>query len=142
MTSAGNGNPAQGTAARFGGIEAMFDLMEKSEKSHIWLEAHQQELTERYPDRWIAADQNGLIATASTQAELIENIKEKGINVKTTAMSLLETEPPEMIFRSAASPQPAAELTLPARQSSEYSTAIGENPRPRRKAKRPAAIRE
>lgn len=116
MTFAGNGNPAQGTAARFGGIEAMFDLMEKSEKSHMWLEAHQKELTEKYPDRWAAADQNGLIATASTQAELIDDIKNKGIDIKTTAMRLLETEPPEMIFRSAASPRPAADRTLPARQ--------------------------
>ena len=116
MTSAGNGKPGQDTAVKLGGAAAMFDLMEKSEKSHIWLEAHQQELTERYPDRWAAADQNGLIATASTQAELIENIKEKGINVKTTAMRLLETEPPEMIFRSAASPRPEAAPTLPARQ--------------------------
>ena len=116
MTSAGNGKPDQGTAAKLGGAAAMFDLMEKSEKSHMWLEAHQKELTERYPDRWAAADQNGLIATASTQAELIENIKEKGINVKTTAMRLLETEPPEMIFRSAASPRPEAAPTLPARQ--------------------------
>ena len=93
----------------------MFDLMEQSEKSHIWLDAHQQELTEKYPDRWAAVDQNGLIATASTQAELIENIKEKGINVKTTAMRLLETEPPEMIFRFEASTRPSADRTLPAR---------------------------
>ena len=116
MNSDGNGKPDRGTAAKLGGAAAMFELMEQSEKSHIWLEAHQQELTERYPDRWVAVDQNGLIATASTQAELIENIKEKGINVKTTAMRLLETEPPEMIFRSAASPRPSADRTLPARQ--------------------------
>lgn len=116
MTSAGNGKPGQGTAAKLGGAAAMFELMDKSEKSHIWLEAHQKELTERYPDRWAAADQNGLIATASTQAELINDIKNKGIDIKTTAMSLLETEPPEMIFRSAASPRPSADRTLPARQ--------------------------
>ena len=116
MTFAGNGNPAQGTAARFDGIEAMFDLMEQSEKSHMWLEAHQQELTEKYPDRWAAADQNGLIATASTQTELINDIKNKGIDIKTTAMRLLETEPPEMIFRFEASTRPEAAPTLPARQ--------------------------
>lgn len=98
MTAAGNQTSAQGTAAQFGGIEAMFDIMEKSKRSHEWLEAHEKELVEQYPDRWVAVDQNGLIATASTQIELIENIKEKGINVKTTAMRLMETEPTEMIF--------------------------------------------
>lgn len=116
MTAAGNGKPGQGTAAKLGGAAAMFDLMEKSEKSHIWLEAHQQELTERYPDRWVAVDQIGLIATASTQTELINDIKNKGIDIKTTAMRLLETEPPETIFRFAASTRPKAAPTLPARQ--------------------------
>lgn len=116
MTSAGNGNPAQGTAARFGGLAAMFDLMEKSKRSHEWLEAHQKELVEQYPDRWVAVDQNGLIATASTQIELIENIKKEGIDIKTTAMRLMETEPTDLIFRSAASARPAADRTLPARQ--------------------------
>ena len=98
MTAIGNKTSAQSTAAHFGGIEAMFDLMEKSKRSHEWLEVHEKELVEQYPDRWVAVDQNGLIATASTQIELIEKIKKEGINVKTTAMRLMETEPTEMIF--------------------------------------------
>ena len=98
MTATGNKTSAQSTAAHFGGIEAMFDIMEKSKRSHEWLEVHEKELVEQYPDRWVAVDQNGLIATASTQIELIENIKKEGINVKTTAMRLMETEPLEMIF--------------------------------------------
>lgn len=73
-------------------------MLSRSQAAHRWLDAHYEELAQRYPDQWAGADENGLAATAPSLTELIEALKNQGTDLKTAAICLLETDPPILIL--------------------------------------------
>ena len=92
MSITGISQTTQETADLLRNPEFVISLIEKSKESHRWLDRHRAELAEKYPDQWAAADENGLAATASTRAELIETLKSQGTDLKTSAICRLETK--------------------------------------------------
>jgi len=98
MSTTGSIQTTQETADILRNPEYVISLIEKSKASHRWLDRHRAELAGRYPDLWVGADENGLAATASTRADLIETLKSQGTDLKTSAICRMETKPPILIL--------------------------------------------
>lgn len=98
MSTTGSSQTTPKSADILRNPEYAISLIEKSKASHRWLDRHRAELVEKYPNQWAGADENGLAATASTRAELIETLKNQGTDLKTAAIGRLETKPPILML--------------------------------------------
>ena len=75
-----------------GGIEGVMRLLEQGDKDNAFLESHQQEWKEQYPDKWIAVYQEELVAIAATTADLYRKLEERNIPRNETKVRFLNTK--------------------------------------------------
>ena len=98
MTTTGTPQTSEGIEKLLNDPSFVSGMLSRSKAAHQWLDAHHEELAQRYPDQWAGADENGLAATAPSLTELIEALKNQGNDLKTAAICLLETDPPILIL--------------------------------------------
>ena len=66
-------------------------------KDRLFLEAHQAELLERYPDMFVAVYQEQLVGAAATADELVEQLKANDVPSSKTYWRFLASEPLDLV---------------------------------------------
>ena len=67
------------------------------EKDRLFLEAHQSEWLEQYPDMFVAVYQEHLVGVAATADELAEQLRENGVPVGRSYWRFLSSEPMDLV---------------------------------------------
>ena len=78
-------------AAPYGGIDAMNYRMAQHKKAFARLNQDWELLLAQYPDRWVAVGPDGVLATASSQQELLAGIRAREENVGEFVTEYLNT---------------------------------------------------
>ena len=84
-----------------GGVEIDEDLLREIyrqiRKDRLFLETHQSEWLDLYPDMFVAVYQEKLVGVASDSAKLAEYLKDKGVPVSRTYWRFLASEPMDLV---------------------------------------------
>ncbi len=81
-----------------GGREAVLEMFEKHRAISADFWSRYYALLEQYPDQWIAWGENGFIATADSQLELIAKLEHKGLTPNDVVLEFLDTDPKVLIL--------------------------------------------
>ena len=85
-------------AAPYGGVEALNAKMDRFRKAVERLHQELPELTEQYPDQWVAMGEDGLLATAFTHEELLADLRARGIGKDGWCTKFLDTSKASMVL--------------------------------------------
>ena len=81
-----------------GGVDALLQLFaDRKELTNRWLEAY-PDMLEQYPDQWVAWGQQGVIAVAPSQRELLEMDEVKTHDSNRLFIEFLDTNPEVLIL--------------------------------------------
>ena len=76
-----------------GGREAILEMFEKHGAISGDFRNRYDALLKQYPDQWIAWGENGFIATADSQLQLIAKLEQKGLTSNDAILEFLDTDP-------------------------------------------------
>ena len=85
-------------AAPFGGPAALRAKLARGHRASERLRQEWRTLLARYPDQWVAIDENGLAAAADTHDALLALLKDRGIPAGDVATKFLNTKPGTLIL--------------------------------------------
>ena len=68
------------------------------ERQFSALDARTAELTQRYPDQFVAITTDGTVVATDTMAEMIDALDKKGIDSRTAAVKFMSAKPYRMIL--------------------------------------------
>ena len=85
-------------AAPYGGLEALNALMDRFTKAMQRLHRELPELTEQYPDQWVAMGVDGLLATAFTHEALLADLRARGVGNGSRCIKFLDTSRVSMVL--------------------------------------------
>ena len=77
---------------------AIHQRMAQFSRAHQRLLTDKADLTTRYPNRWVAVGEDGIIDTAPTANELAEQIHAAGVPTYAMVSEFLTTEPKALII--------------------------------------------
>ena len=78
---------------KMGGAEYVSGLMRNMDEVHKRLYKVRSSLKEQYPNKWIAWGEEGVVAVADTQKELLAIIHPMGLGTWDVVTDYLDTEP-------------------------------------------------
>ena len=78
---------------KMGGAEYVSGLMRNMDKIQIRLDKERSSLKEQYPDKWIAWGEEGVVAVADSQKELLEILDPMGLGSWDVVTDYLDTDP-------------------------------------------------
>lgn len=84
-------------AEQFGGVAALNERMERSERAFRRLYREMDALFEQYPDQWVAMDEDGLVAVADSHDNLLKALAAQGRYAGDLATKHLDTQPDEWL---------------------------------------------
>ena len=82
-------------AEQFGGVAALNERMDRSERAFRRMYRELDTLLEQYPDQWVAMDEDGLVAVADSHDNLLKTLADKGRYASDLATKHLNTQPDE-----------------------------------------------
>ena len=83
---------------KMGGAEYVIGLMRHMEDVRKRMDKARPSLLEKYPDKWIAWGEDGVVAVADTHEELLAIIHPMGLGTWDVETDYLDTEPKVYIF--------------------------------------------
>ena len=78
--------------------EPVSDEMRQYIKRTLFLRDHRSELTNKYPDQWVALSANGTLIAASSIKGVLSKVEEKGLRKRGLAVKLMATTPRRLIL--------------------------------------------
>ena len=76
-----------------GGVEYVIGLMRSIKGMHKRMDDARPSLLEKYPDKWIAWGENGVVAVADTHEELLAITHPMGLGTWDVVTDYLDTDP-------------------------------------------------
>ncbi len=77
---------------RAGGIAVIRAQMDEFHKLNLRVVAEYPQLRDKYPDQWICMGKNGVLATGYSQEEVMETVRQKGINMSEVVFEYISPE--------------------------------------------------
>ena len=74
------------------------DEMRQYVKRTLFLRDHRSELTNKYPDQWVALSANGTLIAASSIKGVLSKVEEKGLRKRGLAVKLMATTPRRLVL--------------------------------------------
>ncbi len=81
-----------------GGVRELAAGMREYREIVSRLRAERAALTERYPDKWIAMDRDGVIVVGDSMDEVLDEVESRGLCGGDVAVEFLDTTPPLLIL--------------------------------------------
>ena len=85
-------------AEQFGGMAAMNERSLRGHRAFQRLYGELDTLYEQYPDHWVAMDEDGLVAVADSQDNLLQALADQGQSAAYLATEYLDTQPDLLIL--------------------------------------------
>jgi hypothetical protein len=74
-------------------LERLGRTMEEFRADWEYLAAHRDELTARFPEKWVAVFDKKVVASSRTLEELLPKLEKKGLKGSTSAIDFLSSKP-------------------------------------------------
>lgn len=82
----------------FGGVEALNERFAEHGRASARLIQDWDELLEQYPDRWVAVGQDGVLATADSNAALLADLRSREAPVGEFVVKFFSSAPQVLIL--------------------------------------------
>ena len=90
--------PFAAVAAPFGGAAVLRAKIARGNRASERMRLEWRALLARYPDQWVAMDENGLAATADSHEALLALLQDQGIPAGDVITKFLNTRPGTLIL--------------------------------------------
>ena len=81
-----------------GGAKVLMDEMDEYHEIVARMRKERPSLVERYPDKWVAMGQKGVLAIGDSMDEVLREVEARGLNGADVVIDFLDTDPPLLIL--------------------------------------------
>ena len=88
----------KGVIEGLGGAKVLMDEMDEYHQIVAHMRKERPSLVERYPDKWVAMGQKGVLAIGDSMDEVLRELESRGLNGADVVIEFLDTDPPLLIL--------------------------------------------
>ena len=81
-----------------GGVGVLIDDLEMSRKLYVRMANEHASLIKKYPDKWVAMGEGGVVAAGDSKDEALDAIEHRGIRRLDAVVEFMDTDPPVLIL--------------------------------------------
>lgn len=81
-----------------GGVGVLIDDLTRFHKLHVLIANEHASLIEKYPGKWVAMGEGGVVAAGDSKDEALDAIERRGIRRLDAIVEFMDTDPPVLIL--------------------------------------------